>query len=55
MLSMSILVRGAVVGLMLAGFVAVTDNMARSQLSRAVENYRGDGARVVVQIAGAVD
>ncbi|MBE7197944.1 MAG: hypothetical protein INR70_09085 [Parafilimonas terrae] len=53
MLNHSVLVRGALIGLALAGLVALADGTARTELARAVDASRSDGARLIVRIAGA--
>ncbi|MGH1571068.1 hypothetical protein ACRAWG_10690 [Methylobacterium sp. P31] len=55
MLNRSILVRGAFIGLLLAGLVALADGITRLQLDQAVTASQNDGGRMVVRVAGAVD
>lgn len=55
MFNRSMLVRGAIIGLLLAGLVALADGGARLQLAQAVKASRNDGGRVVAHVAGAVN
>jgi len=55
MLNQSILVRGALIGLILAGLLALADGIARTELARAVDASQGDSARLIVRVAGAAD
>lgn len=55
MFTRSMLVRGAIIGLLLAGLAALADGGARLQLAQAVKASRNDGDRVIAHIAGAVN
>jgi hypothetical protein len=55
MLNHSILVRGALIGLVLASLFALAESVARTEVARAVDASQDDSAHLIVRIAGAAD
>lgn len=54
MLNRSILVRGAFIGLLLVGLVALADGIARQQLRQAIGDMTSVPVTAVVQTTGAI-
>jgi hypothetical protein len=54
MLNRSILVRGAFIGLLLVGLVALADGIVRQQLRQAAGDMTSAPATAVVQTTGAI-